>query len=169
MEKTNEYQFASTIGQDSHAFDMSVPEGEYHIKLGGVDVKSKYPISANSDGDVLLHAITNAVSGFSSVNILGKIADKMCLEEGITDSKAYLYEALSYLKDAEIIRLSVSIECLSPKISPVVNSIRENLSSLLALSPECIGITATTGEGLTAFGRGEGISVFAIMSFKYKS
>ena len=62
--------------------------------LGGIAVPSERPILANSDGDVILHAITNAVSGFTGKIILGGIADKLCLEEGIKDSSVYLDKAL---------------------------------------------------------------------------
>lgn len=160
------YHDISTIGQDSHAFDMSVEKGEYKIRFGAVDIDSAFPISANSDGDVLLHAITNAISGYTGRNILGSVADKMCLEEGIKDSKAYLNVALDDLAKtgAKITHISISVECKRPKLSPVIEEIRLSLSNILNIKPSQIGITATTGEGLTSFGRGEGIQVFVIMS-----
>lgn len=160
------YHDISTIGQDSHAFDMSAPKGEYVIKMGGIDVIAPYPISANSDGDVVLHAITNAISGYTGRNILGGIADKMCLEEGIKDSKEYLKVALADLemKSAKITHLSISVECKRPKLSPVIEEMRSGLANTLNILPSQIGITATTGEGLTSFGKGEGIQVLVIMS-----
>ena len=156
----------STIGQDSHAFDLSFEKGEYMIRLGGIDVKNAYPISANSDGDVVLHAITNAVSGFTCRNILGSVADKMCLEEGIKDSREYLKVGLEDLENmgAKILHVSISIECKRPKLSPVIEEMRLSLSKILNIAPSQIGITATTGEGLTSFGKGEGIQVFVIMT-----
>ena len=57
----------STIGQDSHRFGE--PAGDTTIKLGGIDIPFDKPILANSDGDVVYHAITNAISGFTGVNI----------------------------------------------------------------------------------------------------
>ena len=59
----------STIGQDSHRFGE--PAGDTFIKLGGTDIPFDRPIEANSDGDVVYHAITNAISGFTGINILG--------------------------------------------------------------------------------------------------
>ena len=82
----------STIGQDSHRFGE--PCGDTFIKLGGTDIPFDRPIEANSDGDVVYHAITNAISGFTGVNILGGEADKICLEKGIKDSSVYLEKAL---------------------------------------------------------------------------
>ncbi|MBP5330922.1 MAG: 2-C-methyl-D-erythritol 2,4-cyclodiphosphate synthase, partial [Lachnospiraceae bacterium] len=67
----------STIGQDSHRFGE--PGGSTFIRLAGTDIPFDRPLVANSDGDVVYHAITNAVSGFTGINILGGEADKICL------------------------------------------------------------------------------------------
>lgn len=153
-------EFRTAIGQDSHAFreKKSGP-----LLIGGVEFDG-VNLLANSDGDVLLHAITNALSGITGVNILGDYADKMC-QAGIKDSKEYLFEALKYLK-GDIVNLSVSIECKRPRISEKIVEIKESLSKLLALDVDRIGITATSGEGLTPFGQGLGIQVFAILTIK---
>jgi len=150
------------IGQDSHRFDFV--DKEKKLVLGGVIFENHPPMKANSDGDVVLHSITNAISGVTGVNILGKIADEMCLKMGITDSREYLKEALKYLGDSKIVHLSISIECSTPKISPKISEMRSSIAKLLDIPEECIGITATTGEGLTAFGRGEGIQVFSCVT-----
>ena len=153
----------STIGQDSHRFG-ELCDGTL-IKLGGTDIPFDKPIVANSDGDVVLHAITNAVSGFTGINILGGEADKICIEEGIKDSSVYLKKALEYMTDGRIIHCSVTIECLRPKLMPYIPQMKESIGNLLGIPASSVGITATTGEGLTGFGRGEGIQVFAILSF----
>ena len=70
------------------------------------------------------------------------------------------------LGDNEIVHLSITIECLRPKLKAHIPGIRTKLSELLGIDEKRIGITATTGEGLTGFGRGEGIQVFSLMSFK---
>nr|WP_242857081.1 2-C-methyl-D-erythritol 2,4-cyclodiphosphate synthase [Pseudobacteroides cellulosolvens] len=125
------------------------------------------PLQGNSDADVILHSVTNAISGITCVNILGKISDDLCLKDGITDSSVYLKEALKYLKNQKIIHLSISIECQRPKITPKIPQIRSSLSKLLDLPEESIGITATTGEGLTQFGQGLGIQVFSCITTTY--
>ena len=86
-----------------------------------------------------------------------------CAKNGITDSEEYLKEALKYLNE-KIIHLSISIECKSPKITPKIEAMRENISRILNISPMQVGITATTGEGLTEFGKGNGISCFSIIT-----
>ena len=159
-----EYAYVSTIGQDSHRFGD--PCGDCSILLGGVSIPSDRPILANSDGDVILHAITNAVSGLTGKLILGGVADKLCLEEGIKDSSVYLKKALEDLGDAQILHCSMTVECLTPKLKPHLDQIRTKVGELLGIPGSSVGITATTGEGLTAFGRGEGIQVFVILSFR---
>ena len=148
------------IGQDSHRIDTNNKEKK--LILGGVQFQEDYSLAANSDGDVILHAITNAISGITCRNILGKIADDMC-KKGITNSEEYLKEALKYLEE-KIVHLSISIECLTPKISPKIGEMRKNIARILYIEENCVGITATTGEGLTEAGKGNGISVFVCLT-----
>lgn len=149
----------TAIGQDSHRFEENMGKP---LMLGGVLFEGERGLLANSDGDVVLHAVTNAVSGITCVNILGAPADRLC-QSGITDSAVYLQEALKSLR-GEICHLSISIECLQPKITPMIPAMRERIAALLGVAPSAVGITATTGEGLTDFGRGLGISVFCILT-----
>lgn len=150
------------IGQDSHRFDFN--NREKKLILGGVVFENNPPLDGNSDADVILHSITNAISGITCVNILGEKSDKMCLDEGITDSRKYVREAAKYLNGSKIVHVSISIECLVPKITPRIPDIRKSISALLDVPENCVGITATTGEGLTEFGRGKGIQVFTCVT-----
>lgn len=150
------------IGQDSHRFDFD--DQDKKLVLGGVIFEECSPLLGNSDADVILHSITNAISGVTCVNILGSVSDELCLNQGIKDSSVYIREAMKYLGESKIVHLSISIECLKPKITPRIPDIRRNLSILLDIPENCIGITATTGEGLTAFGQGLGIQVFSCIT-----
>lgn len=149
------------LGQDSHRFvqDTSRP-----LILGGVIFENAPALQGNSDADVMLHALTNAISGVTGVNILGEISDKLCLEQSITDSRVYVQEALNYLKEWKICHVSFSIEAKVPKMSPKIAEMKASIAHLLNLTVDDVGITATTGEGLTDFGRGEGIQVFCIVT-----
>jgi 2-C-methyl-D-erythritol 2,4-cyclodiphosphate synthase len=151
------------IGQDSHRFDFT-NKSKKTLILGGILFYNEPPLSANSDGDVILHSITNAISGVTGVNILGPVSDKMCLEDGITDSKEYLYEALKHLGDMKICHLSISIECLRPKIMPRLDELKESVAEILRINKKDVGITATSGEGLTGFGKGEGVQVISVVT-----
>lgn len=148
------------IGQDSHRFDFD--NSGKKLVLGGI-VFDGPGLKGNSDADVVLHALTNAISGITGVNILGETADRLCLEEGITDSSVYVKEALKFL-NGEICHVSFSIECAKPKISPKIADMKKNIAKLLNVGEENIGITATTGEGLTDFGKGLGVQCFCILT-----
>jgi len=152
----------SAIGQDSHRFEPETSQKP--LILGGVTIPNAPGLNGNSDADVILHAVTNAVSGITGVNILGKISDDLCLKQGITDSRVYLQKALETLGDWKITHLSISVEAKKPHLSKHIPLIKKSLASFLSLTENNIGLTATTGEGLTAFGRGEGIQAFVIVS-----
>ena len=157
-------RFKTAIGQDSHRFAEGPAADARPLVLAGVSIPGMPGLSGNSDADVVLHAVTNAVSGITGVNILGKIADRLCLEEGITDSAVYLAEALKHLGDYRVSHLSVSIEAARPRLADHIDAMRQHLAALLSLDIKDIGMTATSGEGLTDFGRGLGIQAFCILT-----
>ena len=169
-----QYEYANGIGQDSHRF-MQPCEAQLKtadkwpkkLILGGVLFEDETPLVANSDGDAILHALTNAISGVSGVNILGAIADQMC-ENGITDSSEYLKKSLSFAQDKgwELTHISISIEAMRPKMTPKIGPMKVRIGELTGLDPERIGITATSGEKLTRFGEGEGIMVIASVTMR---
>lgn len=150
------------IGQDSHRFeeDGSVKK----LMLGGVHIPGCPGLSGNSDADVVLHAIVNAISGISGENILGKTTDKMCLEQGIRDSALYVKAALRTLRDYHLTHISISIEGKRPILSPHIALIKKSIANLLGIRDADVGLTSTSGEGLTAFGKGEGLQAFVIVS-----
>jgi 2-C-methyl-D-erythritol 2,4-cyclodiphosphate synthase len=156
--------YISALGQDSHRFE---PEGSKKpLVLGGVVIPDCVGLAGNSNADVVLHAVTNAISGLHGIPVLGKIADDMCFREGITDSRAYLEKALEYLSSYTLLHLSLSIEAKRPHLAAHLPKIRQSIATMLSLSPQHVVITATSGEGLTSFGRGEGIQALAIISAK---
>ena len=147
------------LGQDSHAFE---PEGSTKpLILGGVVFAGHPGLLANSDGDVVLHALFNALSQAIGKRSLGVYADPIC-QRGVADSREYLAVALDMVRQAgyTISNVGVSIEGRRPKIEPMSQTMKQNIARLLGVAGDQVGITATSGEGLTAFGRGEGIQVF---------
>ncbi len=154
--------FFCAIGQDSHRFEKQ-PSSK-PLMLGGVHISDMPGLEGNSDADVVLHALCNAISGLSGVNILGELTDRLCKEQGITDSRVYVSEALKTLGDIHLVHVSVSIEAMRPHLQKFIGAIKQSLAGLLQLPPESIGVTATSGEGLTSFGRGEGIQTLVIAS-----
>ena len=148
------------LGQDSHRFEDNTGK---KLILGGVLFENHKGLKGNSDADVILHSITNAISGVTGKNILGKISDQMC-QDGIKDSEKYLEMALKDLNNYKISHVSISIECKTPKITPQIDNIKENLSRILKINKTDIGLTATTGESLTDFGKGLGMQAFSIIT-----
>jgi 2-C-methyl-D-erythritol 2,4-cyclodiphosphate synthase len=154
--------YISAIGQDSHRFE---PEGSGKpLILGGVTIPECPGLAGNSDADVVLHAVTNAVSGLHGTPVLGRIADDLCLKQGIKDSAVYLAKAMELLTEYKLVHVSISIEAKRPHLSEHVPRLRESIARLLSLQTTHVAITATTGEGLTSFGKGEGIQVIVIVS-----
>lgn len=99
------------IGQDSHRFLH--PTAKKPLVLGGLLFEETPGFMANSDGDVVLHALCNAITSLTGTLILGGIADKLCLEMGISDSAIYLKEALNSLGPKKLsmppFRLNVNV------------------------------------------------------------
>lgn len=150
------------LGQDSHRFlpqDSSKP-----CVIAGLIFSDVPGFNANSDGDVVYHAICNAISSLTGVLILGDIADHLCLNNGITDSEVYLREALRTLGAQKITHIALSIEAKKPKFKQRIPEMRAKIAHVMGLDVSQIGLTATSGEGLTDFGCGDGIQCFAIVT-----
>ena len=148
------------LGQDSHRFESKPGKP---LLLGGVLFEGEPGFEGNSDADVVLHALANAISGVTGRNVMGAVSDAMC-EAGVKDSREYVKEAMKSLGNAKISHVSVSIEGARPKISPKVGVMREAIAALLGVAVLDVGVTATSGEGLTAFGKGEGLQALVIVT-----
>ncbi len=159
---TSQRFFRAGIGQDSHRF---VKKGySKPCILGGVVFEETPGLEANSDGDVVFHAICNAITSITSVPILGGIADELFNKDGITDSAIYLKKAKETLKKTKIAHVAISIEARRPRFFEKREEMQEKIAEILSLSKEHVGITATSGEGLTEFGCGEGILCFCCIT-----
>ncbi len=154
------FNFRIGFGQDSHHF----AEDSRKMALGGCII-NETGFDANSDGDVILHALFNAISQAIGDRSLGYYSDEMC-KNGITDSKQFLKIILKKLdeKNLKINNLGIMIEAGKPRLEQYTNQIKISLSQLLDLSADRIGITYTSGEQLTSFGKGEGMQCFCIVS-----
>ncbi len=154
--------FKVGIGQDSHPF---VKDGDKKCVLGGVKIDNVPGFVGNSDGDVIIHALCAGIEQALGRKNFSTYSDNMC-KEGITDSKEYLKVAVSHMKEKSytINNIGISVECKTPKILPIEDEIKQNLAPILETQIENIGINATTGESMTAFGRGEGVQAFVIVS-----
>lgn len=158
--------FVVGIGQDSHEFS-----NQKGLVLGGVLFMEEYKLSANSDGDVLLHSLCNAILQATGEKSLGSFADHMCIKKTVKDSTKYLKKVLKKMhkKGYKLNNIGLMIEGKKPNIDNISQSLKQSLSRLTTLPIERIGITATSGENLTSFGKGKGLQVFSIVSLvKYE-
>lgn len=160
------YRTRTGLGQDSHRF-LS-PDSSKPCTIAGIIFEDVPGFHANSDGDIVFHAICNAISSLTGILILGAIADDLCLKDGITDSEIYLKEALNTLGNKKITHVALSIEGKRPKFKPRLLEMRANIARVMNLDIADIGITATSGEGLTDFGCGDGVQCFAIVTTEEK-
>ena len=155
--------FRIGFGHDSHKFSAKAKP----LVLAGYHVQNETGLEANSDGDVILHALFNAISSAMGGTSIGSYADKMC-RNGITDSKEYLKVVIGNLskKGLRINNISISVEAAKPKLQGHSDKIKNSLSKIAGLDEGSIGIAYTSGEGITQFGQGKGIQCFAVVSLE---
>jgi len=148
------------IGQDSHKFTNNKK-----LVLGGLKIENEAGFDANSDGDVILHALFNALSTAIGSKSLGFYADKM-YQDGITDSKKYLEIILDKVKEKgyKIGNVAIMLEGKKPKIDEHIDKIKSSLSKILKIKEENIGMVATSGDELTEFGKGKGMQCFVAVT-----
>lgn len=151
------------FGTDSHRFEEI---GIKPLILGCVKLKKSGGLKANSDGDVILHALFNAISQACGGESLGYYAGPLC-RKGITDSREYVKIALKMVSEIgyKINNIGIMMEAKSPHVSfKNIGKMKRSIADLVAVSEKEIGITFTSGEELTSFGRGEGILAQVVVS-----
>ncbi len=154
------------IGQDSHAFCPK--EEKKPLVIGGVVLSDTGGFLADSDGDIIFHALCNAITSLTGVPVLGKIAVELC-KKGEKNSKIYLEKAVATLQKQKIVHVAISLEGLRPKLESALSSIRKSVADALHISIEQVGITVTSGDYLTDFGKGHGMQCLCVMTTWEKS
>ncbi|MPW56606.1 2-C-methyl-D-erythritol 2,4-cyclodiphosphate synthase [Moraxella catarrhalis] len=144
------------IGQgiDVHSFT----QGDF-VMLGGVRIPHSHGIKAHSDGDVLLHALSDALLGALALGDIGQhFPDTDDAYQG-ADSKVLLKHvyALVQAKGYMLGNADMTVICELPKLSPHNLAMRECIAGVLGVSVDCVSIKATTNEKMGWIGRGEGI------------
>jgi 2-C-methyl-D-erythritol 2,4-cyclodiphosphate synthase len=132
-------------GWDSHEFKRGVP-----LKIGGVEIAHPKGLGGHSDGDVLLHAITDALLGAIAAPDIGTLFSPSDARWKGADSAIFLQEALWRVKGTgyQLANIDSTLILAQPKIGPHAAKIREQVAALTGLAPECIGIKAKTPEGM---------------------
>jgi 2-C-methyl-D-erythritol 2,4-cyclodiphosphate synthase len=132
-------------GWDSHAFRPGVP-----LKIGGISIDHPEGLAGHSDGDVLLHAITDALLGALAVGDIGSFFPPGDPRWKDADSAIFLNLALEELQTAgyRIVNVDTTLVLAAPKIGPISGDMRQRVAELLDIEPNAVGIKAKTPEGL---------------------
>ena len=148
------------FGFDTHRFG----EGA-EIILGGVRIPFSKGLIAHSDGDVLLHAVCDALLGAVALGDIGQHFPDTDESFKGCDSLDLLKKVYSLVSSSgyTLSNIDSVVVCERPKLMPHIGSMRENIASALGVSVASVSVKATTNEGLGYVGRGEGVSAHAIV------
>jgi len=132
-------------GWDSHEFKRGIP-----LKLGGVHIPHGKGLAGHSDGDVLLHALTDALLGAVAAGDIGAYFPPSDPKWKGADSVVFVREAIKRVHKAgySVANLDSTLILQEPKIGPHAKKIQARVAKLLGISPSCVGIKAKTPEGM---------------------
>jgi 2-C-methyl-D-erythritol 2,4-cyclodiphosphate synthase len=150
------------IGQNSHRF-LSADSTKPCI-IGGLIFEETPGLACDSDGDVVLHALCNAITSLTGVQILGGIATDLFQKDGITDSQVYLEKGLETMGRQRIEHVAFAIEGKRPRLQSRLLEMRQKIASILNIDIASVGITATSGDALTDFGCGDGLQCLCTLT-----
>ncbi|MGH8580002.1 MAG: 2-C-methyl-D-erythritol 2,4-cyclodiphosphate synthase [Gammaproteobacteria bacterium] len=147
-------------GYDAHRFKTVGGR----LVLGGVTIPYEKGLEAHSDGDVLIHAICDALLGAAGLGDIGKHFPNTSEELKGVDSRVLLRRVAGLLDERGlgVANIDATIVAEAPKIAPFVAGMRVRLAADLGLDPGCINIKATTTEGMGFTGEGQGMAAYAV-------
>lgn len=147
-------------GFDVHAFGP----GEF-VMLGGVRIAHSHGVLAHSDGDVLLHALCDALLGAAGLGDIGEhFKDSDPRWKG-ADSRRFVADVLGMLgaRGLTVVNADLTLIAQAPRLSPHRAAIRRQIAQLLGIEEARVNLKATTTEGLGFLGRAEGIAAQAVV------
>ncbi|HEX4896072.1 MAG TPA: 2-C-methyl-D-erythritol 2,4-cyclodiphosphate synthase [Solimonas sp.] len=148
-----------------HGFDTHRLEAGEGVTLGGVHIPCAWRIVAHSDGDVLIHALCDALLGAIAGGDIGKLfPDTDDQFKGI-DSRQLLREVMRRVRAAGygVVNADLSLIAQTPRVAAHVPAMCERLAADLGVDVGAVNVKATTNEGLDAIGRKEGLSAHAVV------
>lgn len=147
-------------GRDIHRFGP----GD-HIMLGGVRVPHDQGIQAHSDGDVVLHALCDALLGALALGDIGGWFPDTDAEWAGADSTQLLTAVYQRVRERgyRLNNLDVTVLAQAPRVAPHVPAMREHIAAVLEVPVDAVSIKATTTEGLGGIGRREGLAAEAVV------
>ena len=146
-------------GYDVHRFC----DGEF-VTLGGVQIAHKFGLLAHSDGDVLLHALSDALLGAAAMGDIGKHFPDTDPQFKGADSRVLLRHVLGLIKAKgwQVGNVDATIVAQAPKMAPHIDTMRSLIAADLGVALDQVNVKATTTEKLGFTGREEGIAVHAV-------
>jgi len=136
-----------------------------HIILGGVEIPYEHGLIAHSDGDVVLHALCDALLGAAALGDIGKHFPDTDPEFKGADSRVLLAHVYRLVREKGygLVNADITIIAQAPKMAPHIAAMRANIAKDLAVLVDCVNVKATTTEKLGFEGRKEGIAVQAVV------
>jgi 2-C-methyl-D-erythritol 2,4-cyclodiphosphate synthase len=149
------------IGQ---GYDVHAWQAGDHVTLGGVKIPHTQGVRAHSDGDVLLHAVCDALLGAAALGDIGMHFPDTDPRWRGADSRTFVRHVRELLtaQGLAIVNVDATVLAEAPRLGKHRQIMRENIAADLALTIDCVNIKATTSEGLGFIGRHEGLACHAI-------
>ena len=153
------FEYRVGTGFDAHAFEEGVP-----LVLGGVRIEHPRGLAGHSDGDVLAHALTDALLGAAGLEDLGALFPSGDPELAGADSLELLAQAWERVRTDgwRLANADVVLVGEEPRLAPHREEMRRRLASALGVEPQLVAVRATTTDGLGFAGRGEGLAAQAV-------
>ncbi len=153
------YEYRTGIGTDIHRF---VPNRQ--LVLGGVEIAYPRGLLAHSDGDVVLHAVIDAIMGAMAMGDIGTLFPDSDPQWKDADSSDLLFVVSRHAADRqwEIVNLDVIVHAEEPKLQPHKQQMKRTIASVLGMDFNSVNVKAKTNEGLGDVGAGQAISATAI-------
>ena len=147
------------LGADAHALVEGVP-----LVLGGVELDSTHGLAGHSDGDVIAHALIDAILGAAGLGDIGTLFPPGAPEWEGASSLDLLARAYAQVReeDWELVNADCVLVGEEPRIAPVREAMRVRLAGALGVETSLVNVRATTTDGLGFTGRGEGLGALAV-------
>ena len=148
-----------------HGYDAHRIETGEGVTLGGVLIPCAYRLIAHSDGDVLIHALCDALLGACALGDIGKFFPDTDAKFAGIDSRVLLREVVAHVEAAgyAVANADLTLVAQVPKVAPHVDLMRTRLADDLRVRPAAVNVKATTNEGMGHIGRKEGIAAHAVV------
>ena len=154
-----------------HGYDIHALGPGDHVTLGGLRIAHERGLVAHSDGDVLIHALCDALLGALALGDIGRHFPPTDPQWRGADSRLFLRRVAAMVAERgwRLGNADLSVIAEAPKLAPHIAAMQANLAADLGVEPDRIGIKATTHEKLGALGRGEGIAAHAVVLVEWIS